>query len=130
MLLSRQGRCHQIKDTEVDKGHKEDILADFRRCPLFAVVSSFHDMDSPPLIVPLWKIRSEMTAAALLPAQGRASDQPRDGQEVALAPRLCRRRRRRSCVFERGDSVAKTFARTKEAGVAPHQISYRFAVKG
>ena len=108
-----------VKDAEVNTGHKGSIL------------TFFHDMDLQLPIIPLWKVLSVVPAATFFPPQRRAGDQSSDGQKIAIAPRVRGRgKRRRHGAAERGDGVAKAFARTEQSDRSPHQVTDRFAVEG
>jgi hypothetical protein len=116
--------CYRVKDTEVNKGHKNDILADLPWWPLFSFVSFLHDMDFPLPIVPLWKILSVVTAAAFFAPQRRPGDQASDGQQVVMAPLVWRRRSRRGArSFQGVNRFRETLSSAKQADRSPHQIA-------
>ena len=90
-----------------------------------------HEMDTPTTIVALGKVRAEMAATTLFAAQGRARDQARDGQQIAVPAFLRRSRRGRSAGPVEGfDGLEELLPCAEQPGVAPHEVPDSIAVHG
>src|SRR5712692_10411260 len=89
-----------------------------------------HRVEPPVTIVFVREIGPEMPTATLFAAQRGPHDEPCDGQQVEMAPRVAVRRRRPQTDPFRGIRLVETGARipqpvacTKQTCRPPHQIS-------
>jgi len=81
-------------------------------------------MDMPSPVIATGVIRSEVPAAAFLAPQRRARDEPRDGDEVAVAGAgRIGRIAGRAGGLERRDRARQALAISEKADGLPHQIS-------